>query len=590
MAEVLDTFTDDKIKLINFVSSSRVGKTETLTNMMGYAIDQQPGTWLQVYPTQRLAERACDRVHDAIMDSPRWKQHVIDAGWKTKTSLSLDQMKIEYGWAGSPTTLIDITCRNIGFDEVDNCEIESGQLGNTLRLAMERVATWGSRAMCVATTTPKFKEGSAWRMWEASDKRHFHVPCPKCGFYQVLQFQQIKVPADERDKDVILEKDLAYYECIECKYKIRDRYNKRAWMVERGVWVAECQSVAQRLPVNRRAIVKRSVVGHPDRWTPEIEGVKSINPIAGFHMWSAYSPWRSLSEIMYQFFSVKDNPDEFRVFINQWLGEPWKEAIDEIDESVVKKKRYGSYPPEMVPLNVRCLAAGADVQKTHIYYVIRGWAEFRKSYLIKHGTCAEFAELYEIMRRDYTSVDGKFTLNPRLLAIDSAYRTEDVYDFSNKYPGIYPVKGQSGVLYNVKNTTIFYTKTGKKDLSKAKLWHVNTEWYKESLIKSMNTAPGDPGEWCIHRETTDDYCTQITSEHQVWKTTTIAGAKRRKPVWEPKTTGAANHYLDAEIYLLALADFWGMTKLMPIQPKIKKTKTRMTTERFLQQGNRNPPT
>ncbi|RDY30180.1 phage terminase large subunit family protein, partial [Lachnotalea glycerini] len=56
LVEPMSAFTDSKIHRIVVVASSQVGKTEMLMNMLGYAIDIDPGPIMWVTPTQDNAE------------------------------------------------------------------------------------------------------------------------------------------------------------------------------------------------------------------------------------------------------------------------------------------------------------------------------------------------------------------------------------------------------------------------------------------------------------------------------------------------------------------------------------------------------
>ena len=47
---IMDAFTDVLVEQITIKASTQVGKTESLLNMMGYAMDQDPGPSLLVMP------------------------------------------------------------------------------------------------------------------------------------------------------------------------------------------------------------------------------------------------------------------------------------------------------------------------------------------------------------------------------------------------------------------------------------------------------------------------------------------------------------------------------------------------------------
>ena len=51
LKEPMDAFTDPKVKRIVLVSASQVGKSELLNNIIGYIIDEDPGSILFIHPT-----------------------------------------------------------------------------------------------------------------------------------------------------------------------------------------------------------------------------------------------------------------------------------------------------------------------------------------------------------------------------------------------------------------------------------------------------------------------------------------------------------------------------------------------------------
>ena len=55
---VMDAFNENEIETIVFCKSTQVGGTESMNNMLGYVISQDPAPSLIVYPTLDLAEYA----------------------------------------------------------------------------------------------------------------------------------------------------------------------------------------------------------------------------------------------------------------------------------------------------------------------------------------------------------------------------------------------------------------------------------------------------------------------------------------------------------------------------------------------------
>jgi len=62
----------------------------------------------------------------------------------------------------------------------------------------------------------------------------------------------------------------------------------------------------------------------------------------------------------------------------------------------------------------------------------------------------------------------------------------------------------------------------------------------------------DPVKLHIFRNPTDAYLNQMASEHKILIRNKTTG--RAKELWQKKKEALANHFLDAEVYVLAAAD------------------------------------
>ena len=51
LKDVMDAWTDPKIRHVVMVAASQVGKSEAMNNIIGYIIDQDPGSILMIEPT-----------------------------------------------------------------------------------------------------------------------------------------------------------------------------------------------------------------------------------------------------------------------------------------------------------------------------------------------------------------------------------------------------------------------------------------------------------------------------------------------------------------------------------------------------------
>lgn len=551
LREILDALADPEVGSISFVKSSRVGGTEMVNNWLAWGAECDPMPTLYILPKEGDAKEEFGGRIKGVFDPPSPLSRLVTGDFckLDPPTLALNSMTVYGAWASSPGTMIRRTCGRVFFDEIDNCDAEAGRLGNTWQLASDRVTTFGHRAKLASVSTPTTTNASGWRNYERSDQRRYHVPCPTCGGYQVLKFGQLKVPPGERSPDKIEAEDLARYECEACGDLIP--WSDQRWMILRGVWLSRTQKIIEPLPLDDADAVERAALWGAERWTPAVDGEPPITRNRGYHIWSAYSPWRPWSQIMAKFFRVRDHPEEFRVFINSWLGEPWEETEEELKDEVVREKIDGAlWHADIVPPEALQLVCGADVQQDHLYYVIRAWGPNQESWLIRNGQVSTFEQLYQVAFQLGFPQSGR---DRRMicmgLAIDSGFRTDEVYEFG-KRPGVVVVKGRQTMDAPFKQSRIDYQPRGRSAADSLVLHTLNVDYFKRMAHRLVAQPEGHAGQWHLNRDTSEDYVKQFTSEHQVVER---RKGKRSKVVWKPKTDGAANHYLDCEVYGLALA-------------------------------------
>ena len=79
LKEIMNAFSDDRVRNIAVVASSQVGKTEAELNMIGYIIDEDPGPTMLVMPSKDMAEDYSKRrISPMIRDTPNLKRKVSD--------------------------------------------------------------------------------------------------------------------------------------------------------------------------------------------------------------------------------------------------------------------------------------------------------------------------------------------------------------------------------------------------------------------------------------------------------------------------------------------------------------------------------
>jgi phage terminase large subunit GpA-like protein len=524
---IMDALTDRRVTEVTVVKAVQMGMSEVALNLVGYAIDQDPGPIMLVYPRQSDCEYFSERRIKAMIDAcPRVAgQHT---GWKR------DYKKMEIGFAratlymAASTSPADVSSKPIRYlimDELDRFETWTAGEGSPLALARDRTTTFWNRKI-LKLSTPTTRHGHILSEFERSDKRRYWCPCPRCRAYQVLMWSQVKVPPDQRDPDRIRNDALATYECLHCGFAIPDRGPDREMMIRRGVWAPEGASVTA---------------------DGRVEGGR-YRRHAGFHMSALVSPWVSWSDLAAEFFEAKAEPAKLQVWVNQKLAEAWEESAVETSETKLRERclpyRRGAWPAAASWCTI-----GVDVQQGYFRWACYAWAApSMEGWLIDYGRCETWADLVARV------VNGEWEGHKaRLIGIDAGYDTWSVYDFVLRFPDCCrAMKGSARPLnapflgHKIERHRV----TGQV-LPGLMLWSINTEFYKDRWVRMTQAVTDEVAGWHIPEDVGDEFLAELAAERKVYVRRPKGGGGY---CWLPKWDGAPNHYLDCTVYAMACAD------------------------------------
>lgn len=516
---VMDAFNEDFIHDITFCAGTQLGKTSAEQNMIGYAIAQNPGPMLVVYPSEKLAKFTSEkRLQPLIELSPVLRDKFNERGSKD-LELSFDTMYIALVGANSASDLSSRPARYVFFDEIDKFPKWTGAEAGPLELAAERTKTFYNRKI-VKVSTPTLKTGNIWQGWLNADIQYrYFVPCPHCGEMQVLEFGQIKWPegADETEARAV-----ANYECKYCHEIIDDR--QKPAMLRAGEWRGER---------------KRKGRAHK----------------VAYHLNSIYSPWLAFGDVAAKFLASKDEPALLMNFINSWLAEPWEDRSSRMKSDVVMSKAL-PYERGRMPSAAQLLTCGIDVQLDHFYFAVRAWGPHLTSWLVDWGRVETWADLETVINRNYVDMDGEIH-NVNLACIDSGYNTDDVYAFCAAHMDVLvPTKGSATPLKSRYSVTVLDKRQAGFGL---RLYVMDPNQMKNFIASRMSIDAGAHGSWNVYKDIEREYADQVCAEQRVEK-------KDKKghvsTVWEKISSHAANHLLDCETNNTLAAEILGVRYLM----------------------------
>lgn len=534
VAGVLAAFRDRAVSEITLMWSTQTGKTMSELIMLAWSIDQDPGPAMFVQPIEALARRFNEtRIVPMIMSSPALAQHVHADAWSVKSlEIHFDRMNVYLAWANSPATLASQPVQRVFLDEVDKYPPASRKEASPLKLARERVKTFKGKSKVIKSSTPTTAEGVIYREWLKSARHRYHVPCPHCGEMQPLEWARVKWPDGERNPDRLRNErlGLAWYECRACRGRIEDRHKPA--MLRAGQWLVE----------------------------GDVEDPGHV----GFHLSALYSPWVTFGALAAEFLDSKDDRETLQNFINSNLAEPFEDRTAAVVESAVDRLRARSaaaHQRGMLPVETQLVAAFVDWHGPRLGYYWAAWAVWhgRSAALVDYGQAFSLDDLErDLVTREWATADGVVWTGPVMGAADSGWgeETAAVYAWTReRYPRWRPAKGVSTVqAMPVQETGIDYLdrRTGRR-FKGFSLLRIFPGFFKDMIASAIGLEDEEP-KITLCRGVGEDFLACLTAQHKVKRGT--------REEWVPRYHGAPDHWWDASVGALAVAERWGWARMV----------------------------
>lgn len=423
LKEPMDAFTDPKVRRLVMVAASQVGKSEMINNIIGYIIDQDPGSIMFVHPTTIDAKEYSKlRIAPMIRDCKTLRSKVAEA--KSRDSGNTILSKAYPGGiltlCGSQEAhaLASKPIRYLLGDERDRWAESAGKEGDPWELARARQITFYN-AKAVEVSTPTIKNASAIDdSFSDGTMERWCVACPHCGEYNNIVFSHIHFEYNEkviRGKKSY-EVTSVWYSCPQCGAISKEREIKR----QPAKWIAE----------------------NPDAYK---QGVRS------FWLNAFVSPWLAWEDIILLFLQATGETEKLKVVYNTRFGQLWEDRGNLADEESFMARRE-EYPAEL-PEGVLVLTCGVDTQVDRLEYEVVGYGHFGESWGIKRGVLMGrpnepdvWERLDDVIDHVYRFADG-YGLRVSLTFVDEGgLNTQDVRLACRARMGrkVFAIKGMGG--------------------------------------------------------------------------------------------------------------------------------------------------
>lgn len=530
LKEIMDSLgPQDPCSRITFMKSSQVGATECANNWVGYVIDQVPGPFLIVYPTDKMIEKVnTQRFNPLFKSMPQLAEKISKK--KSQSSTNTKYIKdfpgglLILGGANAPTNFNSWPIRFILADEVDRFPQDCGGEGDPIELVDGRTKTFSRNKKQFFISTPVDEDTSIIsKLFAESDQRYYHVPCPHCGGMQKLVFERLKWEPEKPES--------VYYQCAHCEEPIYEQY--KGQMLAGGEWI-------------------------PTK--PQVKKHK------GYRINALYSPpgWESWVDIVTKWINIQKtkDTDKLKTFVNTILGETWKQRGETPEWENVYSKRE-NYQTGIVPKGALVLTTGVDIQRDRIELETVGWGTNQESWSVDYkvfkGDTSQ-KEVWEMLKRYIRRTlpmaeGGRMPITK--IAIDSGDQTQMVYRFVRDLGDsrVVAVKGVDNGVSIVGNPRRVDMRDGKRILE-----HKAIEFYpiavnivKDELYARLHLKPPPtkkevyPFGYCHFPDYDQEFFKQLTSEvkQRIFK-------KGKKRV-EWKKIRDRNEALDCRVYARAAA-------------------------------------
>lgn len=528
--DIMNAFTEPGIHRVVVKSSSQIGKSDMMNNVIGRFAHLDPCAIMMIQPTIDMAQDySKTRIAPMIRDTKVLNNLFYDVKSRDANNTILSKVfpggRLIMCGANSPAGLASRPIRILLADEVDRFPDSAGTEGDPVDLAAKRMTTfWNS---CMGLFSTPTNEGSS-RIDEeylAGTQEEWQHKCPNCGEYHLLRhidmtvdYKEIKTPSG---KKTVIVNDVKW-RCPHCGFSFSEK---------------EMKQTPQKY-VSRNA-----------------DALK--NGIRSFFVNGFTSPWMTWTRIMREWLEAKGDPEREKVIMNTVFGESYKQKGAFEDEQIFLRRRE-SYGAEL-PNGVLLLTAAIDTQDNRLEYEVVGWGKEEECWGIRKGIVLgapnqdrTWKEIDNILDKTYHFADGKGLKVVRTFIDSGGHYTSDVYNYCQKnfHKQRFAIKGRGGP-----GIPLIY-KIAKANNAKAPLILLGVDDGKQQIMDRLSIdSPGplyfhfpqDEGIKELSNRGYDDlYFKGIISEHKkVYKRNGVL-----REVWET-TKNVRNEPLDLRNYNLA---------------------------------------
>jgi len=525
---------------------AQIGWTQSvICNTLGHNVEIRHASCITMFPKDGAARNFDLEKFSPMIESTPSLTPLIPVRSRAKGIKALFKSFvggfIKFVGSNSISDVKSTSAKLLIIEEPDDCNLNLRGQGDAIKLLEERGKTFRDLKILIGGTPSIKGVSSIEDEMLQSDRNRWMVPCPDCGEFQALEWEQVRWDQDgaevEHPTFGRAKTETAVYVCVAC---------------------GSCWNDAQKnLAVQR---------GRAEPQAP-------FRGVLGLYINELYACWHEsrMQVLVERYLNAKHeeaqgNLEALIVFWNAALGRAWEYKGELADEATLSMRGL-DYPVNTVPAGGLVLTMGVDVQHNRLAVVLRAWGRGEESWLVLfdeiEGNSVDkndpvWAALDALVFTTYGHAWG-VALGVRAVSIDAGDGTAS----DAVYHWVRTRRGRGVELMAIKGSSVADSEIFRRPTASIDSTHRNTKASKHGLrtyIVGVNRAkdlllgdkgPGrlalegsGPGRVHWYRDVRTDYLTQFMSEVKV----PVRG-QRGKRVWQVKK-GVRNEVLDAEIYAL----------------------------------------
>lgn len=480
---------DDPCRIATLSKSAQLGGTVLANIFTGGSMDMDPGDFLYVHPTEENARRWSRMKLQPMLKGTSALRRIFPMKARDgQDSVFYKERRdgrgaILISGANSPASLSQVSMSRQVQDDLAKWDMNSA--GDPENQADSR-SQGREFAKIFKISTPMVIPGCRITIsFEAGSQEFPFVPCPHCGFMQVLEWENMLQNLDEEHPE------RAHFTCQgpDCGGAIEDHH--RADIIPRVEWRAS---------------------------NPKMKRFHR-----SFYLWSAYSPLQSFERIARSWLAAKGDPPKEQTFWNDVVGKayrilgespPWEDIRDRAAES--------DYAHGSIPAGFPLLTCGVDCQGDRVEWQVVAWGPNKRRAIVEYGVynghisdeqCQ--ARLNGLLKQGFRNAYGR-KIEIDLLAIDGNAYTEDVWDWTRRHPasrvimvrGVHPESAP--LLAQVKKER---NRRGKIVRYSKRFFNFASSVLKMGLYRNLRkTDPEERGFIALPKGLDDEFYRQLTAE------------------------------------------------------------------------------